>query len=66
MISKSNEKHWLPEMCVKKNVLQFVSLISQAIVANQKQYTMLPYDLIIFQIQYSNTYYINGLTGDFE
>lgn len=27
---------------------------------------MLPYDLIIFQIQYSNTYYINGLTGDFE
>ena len=66
MISKSKEKHWLPEICVKKNERQFVSLISQAIVASQKQYTMLPYDLIIFQIQYSHTYYINGLTGDFE
>jgi len=66
MISKSKEKHWLPEICVKKNELQFVSLISQAIVANQKLYSMLPYDLIIFQIQYSYTYYINGLTGDFE
>lgn len=55
MISKSKEKHRLSEICVKKNERQFVSLISQAIVASQKQYTMLPYDLIIFQIQYSHT-----------